>query len=99
MRNALLGAVWAIVATAAVGAGHGAIVRVKECSATADALSSAALGLTAGEVGAVVEILGDGEAFEVEFCDNSGHNYGLHRLRVNQIIALHTRGRARWLPV
>jgi Domain of unknown function (DUF4926) len=43
------------------------------------------LGLSAGEVGAVVEILGDGEAFEVEFCDNSGQTYGLHTLRANQL--------------
>jgi hypothetical protein len=53
-----------------------------------------ALGLTAGEVGAVVEILKDGEAFEVEFCDNSGATYGLHTLRANQVVALHTRGQA-----
>jgi hypothetical protein len=58
-----------------------------------------ALGLTAGEVGAVVEILGDGEAFEVEFCDNNGQTYGLHTLRASQIIALHTRGQALWLHV
>jgi hypothetical protein len=57
------------------------------------------VGLTAGEVGAVVEVLGDGEAFEVEFCDNSGQTYGLHTLRANQIIALHTRGQALRLPV
>ena len=42
------------------------------------------LGLTAGEVGAVVEVLGDGEAFEVEFCDNAGVTYGLHTLRASQ---------------
>ena len=53
-----------------------------------------AFGLTAGEVGAVVEILGDGEAFEVEFCDNTGATYGLHTLRPGQIMPLHTRGQA-----
>jgi hypothetical protein len=58
-----------------------------------------ALGLTAGEVGAVVEVLGDGEAFEVEFCDNAGVTYGLHTLRAGQIIALHTRGQALRLGV
>jgi Domain of unknown function (DUF4926) len=57
------------------------------------------LGLTAGEVGAVVEVLGDGEAFEVEFCDNSGTTYGLHTLRASQLIALHTRGQALRLRV
>lgn len=49
-------------------------------------------GLAAGEVGAVVEILGDGEAFEVEFCNNSGQTYGLHVLRASQIVQLHTQG-------
>ncbi len=58
-----------------------------------------ALGLTAGEIGAVVEILGNGEAFEVEFCDNSGVTYGLHTLRASQLIALHTRGQALRLRV
>jgi hypothetical protein len=57
------------------------------------------LGRTAGEVGAVVEVLGDGEAFEVEFCDNSGQTYGLYTLRASQIIALHTRGQALRLHV
>jgi len=49
------------------------------------------LGLSAGEVGAVVEILSD-EAFEVEFCDESGYTYGLHTLRANQLVRLHTQG-------
>ena len=52
------------------------------------------LGLRAGEVGAVVEVLADGEAFEIEFCDRSGTTYGLHTLRTGQLIALHTRGEA-----
>ena len=52
------------------------------------------LGLTSGEVGAVVQILGDGQAFEVEFCDEEGRTYGLHTLRSEQIVALHNRGRA-----
>jgi len=57
------------------------------------------LGLTAGEVGAVIEVLGDGEAFEVEFCDNNGATYGLHTLRAGQIMPLHTRGQALRLRV
>ena len=52
------------------------------------------LKLTAGEVGSVVEVLGDGTAFEVEFCDNDGMTYGLHALRADQIVVLHTRGEA-----
>ena len=58
-----------------------------------------ALRLTAGEVGAVVEVLGDGEAFEVEFCDNSGATYGLYTLRASQLVALHTCGQALRLGV
>lgn len=53
-----------------------------------------AYNLTAGEVGAVVEVLGDGWAFEVEFCDPSGETYGLYTLRADQLIPLHTRGQA-----
>ena len=49
------------------------------------------LSLVAGEVGAVVEVLSDA-AFEVEFVDESGLTYGLHTLRANQLIALHTKG-------
>lgn len=53
-----------------------------------------ALGLTAGEVGAVVDVFGDGAAFEVEFCDPDGMMYGLHTLKAEQLIPLHTRGQA-----
>lgn len=51
------------------------------------------LGLSAGEVGAVVEELG-GDAWEVEFVDPGGNTYAMHTLRTNQLIALHTRGAA-----
>lgn len=50
--------------------------------------------LAAGEVGAVVEILGDGEAFEVEFCNSAGQTYGIHALKASQIVPLHTQGQA-----
>ena len=49
------------------------------------------LGVSAGEVGAVVEVLSD-DAFEVEFCDESGYTYGLHTLRAHQLVRLHTQG-------
>ncbi|MDQ3623118.1 MAG: DUF4926 domain-containing protein [Verrucomicrobiota bacterium] len=49
------------------------------------------LGLAAGEVGAVVEVLSE-DAFEVEFCGESGHTYSLHTLRAHQLVRLHTRG-------
>ena len=51
------------------------------------------LGLAAGEMGTVVELLSD-DAFEVEFVDNDGRTYGLHALRANQLVALHTKGHA-----
>lgn len=51
------------------------------------------IGLAAGEVGAVVEVL-PGGAFEVEFCDEAGFTYGLHTLKAHQLVRLHTRGHA-----
>ena len=49
------------------------------------------VGLAAGDVGAVVEVLDD-EVFEIEFVDESGQTYGLHTLRANQLIALRAKG-------
>jgi hypothetical protein len=49
------------------------------------------LGLRRREVGAVVEVLSD-DAFEVEFCDESGHTYGLYTLRGHELVRLHTQG-------
>lgn len=51
------------------------------------------VGLSTGEVGAVVEVLSP-DAFEVEFVDQSGQTYGLHTLRRSQLVPLHQRGRA-----
>ena len=56
------------------------------------------LGLVAGEVGAVVEEL-SADAFEVEFCDEHGHTYGLHTLRSSQIVPLHTQGHPLKVPL
>ena len=41
-----------------------------------------------GQVGTVVEILANGEAFEVEFSDRRGHTYESVGLRPEQIIVL-----------
>ncbi len=41
-----------------------------------------------GQIGAVVEIYNDGEAFEVEFVDTNGRTYGLLALRVEQVMLL-----------
>lgn len=42
-----------------------------------------------GQVGTVVEILADGAAFEVEFCDRDGRTYESLGLRPDQIMVLH----------
>lgn len=42
-----------------------------------------------GQVGTVVEILAEGQAFEVEFTDPEGRTYGSLGLRPEQIIVLH----------
>ena len=45
--------------------------------------------LRRGQVGTVVEILADGNAFEVEFSDRDGRTYESVDLRPNQIMLLH----------
>jgi len=45
-------------------------------------------GLVKGQVGTVVEILGNG-VFEVEFCDNDGRTYATLALRSDQLMALY----------
>ncbi len=42
-----------------------------------------------GQVGTVVEILADGQAFEVEFCDREGRTFQSLGLRADQIMVLH----------
>jgi hypothetical protein len=46
-------------------------------------------GLHRGQVGTVVDILADGQAFEVEFCDREGRTYESVGLRPDQLIVLH----------
>lgn len=41
-----------------------------------------------GQVGTIVEILADGAAFEVEFCDREGRTYESVGLHPNQITVL-----------
>jgi hypothetical protein len=45
--------------------------------------------LWSGQVGTIVEVHKDGEAFEVEFTDKDGHTYGLLALRPDQLMLLH----------
>ena len=42
-----------------------------------------------GQVGSVVDILADGSAFEVEFCDRNGRTYESLGLRPEQLMVLH----------
>lgn len=42
-----------------------------------------------GQVGTVVDILADGAAFEVEFCDREGRTYESVGLQPDQIMVLH----------
>ncbi len=42
-----------------------------------------------GQVGTVVELLSDGNAFEVEFSDRDGRTYESVGLRESQIMVLH----------
>lgn len=45
-------------------------------------------GLRRGQVGTIVEVLGQ-DAFVVEFVDNSGRTYATLSLRTNQLMVLH----------
>jgi hypothetical protein len=49
--------------------------------------------LRAGEVGTVVETLAEG-VFEVEFCNADGETYAQFALRADQIMTLHSQGKA-----
>ena len=42
-----------------------------------------------GQVGTIVEVYKNGEAFEVEFVDKDGHTYGLLTLYPEQVMQLH----------
>jgi hypothetical protein len=44
--------------------------------------------LRRGQVGTVVEILAQGKAFEVEFCDRDGRTYASLGLRPDQLMVL-----------
>lgn len=44
--------------------------------------------LLRGQVGTVVDILGNGKALEVEFCDRNGRTYASLGLRPDQVMVL-----------
>lgn len=44
--------------------------------------------LRRGQVGTVIEILAEGKAFEVEFCDREGRTFESLGLRADQIMVL-----------
>ena len=45
--------------------------------------------LWTGQVGTVVDVLADGSAFEVEFCDRNGRTYSSLGLLPEQLMVLH----------
>ncbi len=45
--------------------------------------------LQRGQVGTVVEVLGNGEAFEVDFSDPDGQTYASIAFRPDQLMVLH----------
>lgn len=45
--------------------------------------------LKKGQVGTVVDVLANGEAFEVEFCDRDGRTLESLGLRSDQLMVLH----------
>ncbi len=46
------------------------------------------IGLSRGQVGTVVEILAEGRAYEVEFCDRDGRTFESLGLTKDQLIVL-----------
>lgn len=44
--------------------------------------------LLRGQVGTVVDVLGNGKALEVEFCDRNGRTYASLGLRPDQVMVL-----------
>ncbi len=49
-----------------------------------------------GQVGTIVEILANGQAFEVEFCDRDGRMYESLGLRPDQFMVLHYEPADHW---
>ena len=45
--------------------------------------------LLSGQVGTIVEVYNEGEAFEVEFVDKNGQTYGLVTISPAQLLLLH----------
>lgn len=52
------------------------------------------LNLRKGEMGAVVAVLGEREAFEVEFVDDEGFTYGQAAFPAADLLKLHHRAKA-----
>jgi hypothetical protein len=52
------------------------------------------LGLVRGQVGAVVDVYRDGEAFEVEFANDKGETYALASFKASELLPLVHEGHA-----
>lgn len=52
------------------------------------------LNLRKGEMGTIVDVLGEREAFQVEFVDDEGYTYGLATFAARDLLKLHHRAKA-----
>jgi Domain of unknown function (DUF4926) len=51
-------------------------------------------GLEKGLIGAVVAVLGQHEAYQVEFVDDEGYTFGLETFAPHELLKLHRRAKA-----
>lgn len=65
------------------------IVALTENIKTTQFMTEKELVLPRGQMGTVVEEYNDGEAFEVEFCDQNGQTYALISLKTEKLMLLY----------
>ncbi|ALJ69466.1 hypothetical protein AOY38_08955 [Synechocystis sp. PCC 6803] len=65
------------------------LVALKEDITAKLFLTSQPILLRQGQVGTIIEILGGGEAFEVEFADGDGQAYAMLAVPREKLMALH----------
>jgi len=65
------------------------IVALAESIKTTQFMTEKEIILPRGQMGTIVEEYNNGEAFEVEFCDNSGRTYALVSLGLEKLMLLY----------
>ena len=65
------------------------IIALTENIKTTQFMTEKEITLPRGQMGTVVEEYNNGEAFEVEFCDNNGQTYALVSLKSEKLILLY----------